>query len=228
MRIVPLLLSAAALSASFGLSGCISVGPTTVVASPDASTSAMSATEINERAATLARQPAGAYAVDSTHAGLHFSVNHWGLSQYTMRFDQVSGTLNLNPTNPTASSVDIRINPRSIHTGIAEFDAKIATDALKAEANPEIRFVSTALSSTGATRGTMTGDLTMAGVTKPVTLDVSFNGGRPNPFAAGRAQVGFSATGTFKRSDFGITNWSQAVGDDVTVRIEIEFLQAAG
>ncbi|MCU0881173.1 MAG: YceI family protein [Hyphomonadaceae bacterium] len=227
MRVFPVLLATTTLALTGALGGCISVGPTTVVAS-EATASTETPQQINERAAVLARQPAGAYAVDSTHAGLHFSVNHWGLSQYTMRFDQVSGTLDFNPTNPTASRVDVRINPRSIHTGIAEFDAKIANDALKAEANPEIRFVSTSLSSTGATRGTMTGDLTLAGVTKPVTLDVAFNGGRPNPFAGGRAQIGFSATGTFKRSDFGVTNWSQAVGDDVTVRIEIEFLQAAG
>jgi polyisoprenoid-binding protein YceI len=221
MRAKTFLIAAAALA----LTGCISVGPTTVVATPDAAPAGMTPEQINERAANLARQPAGRYTVDSTHAGLVFSVSHFGASQYMMRFDRISGTMDLNPANPESSSVDIRIDPKSISTGNPTFDEKIAKDALKADANPEIRFVSTDLDATGAARGTVTGNLTLAGVTKPVTLNVAYNSGGPNPFAGGRAQVGFSATGTFKRSDFGITNWSQAVGDDVTVRIEIEFLK---
>lgn len=206
--------------------GCVSVGDTTITAPATTAVAAVGAPAANpERAALLARQPAGVYEVEPTHTSVHFRLSHWGLSQYTARFDKISGTIDFNPTNPTASSADISIEPASISTGLPEFNNKLANDIFKANAGGTIRFVSTGLTATSATTGVMTGNLTMAGATHPVTLSVQFNGGQPNPFAAGRQSIGFSARGTLQRSQWDIRNWIPNVGDEVEVIVEAEFLQ---
>jgi polyisoprenoid-binding protein YceI len=213
-------------AAALATAGCVSMGDTTVMATPAAPAAAVAAPAADpEKAALLARQPAGVYEVEPTHTSLHFRLSHWGLSQYTARFDGISGTINFDPANPTASSADITVDPASISTGLPTFNTKLANDVFKADSGGTIRFVSTGLTATSPTTGVMTGNLTMAGQTGPVSLSVQFNGGQPNPFAAGRQSIGFSARGTLKRSQWGITNWSSGVGDDVEVIIEAEFLQ---
>lgn len=208
------------------LAGCVSVGDTTIAAAT-ATAAPLAGTPSADpaRAALLARQPAGVYEVEPTHTSLHFRLSHWGLSQYTARFDRITGTIDFNPANPTASRTDITVDPASISTGLPEFNTKLANDVFRANAGGTIRFVSTGLTATSPTTGVMTGDLTMAGATRPVTLTVAFNGGQPNPFAGGRQSVGFSARGVLKRSEWGITNWSSGVGDDVEIIVEAEFLQ---
>lgn len=215
-----------ALAAAAFAAGCVSVGDTTITAPATAAPAAVGAPAANpEMAALLARQPAGTYEVEPTHTSLHFRLSHWGLSQYTARFDGISGTINFNPANPTASSADITVDPASISTGLPEFNSKLANDIFKASTGGTIRFVSTGLTATSATTGVMTGNLTMAGATHPVSLSVQFNGGQPNPFAGGRQSVGFSARGTLQRSQWGIRNWIPNVGDEVEVIVEAEFLQ---
>lgn len=215
-----------ALAAAAFAAGCVSVGDTTITAPATAAPAAVGAPAANpELAALLARQPAGTYEVEPTHTSLHFRLSHWGLSQYTARFDGISGTLDFNPANPTASSADITVDPASISTGLPEFNNKLANDIFKASTGGTIRFVSTGLTATSATTGVMTGNLTMAGATHPVSLSVQFNGGQPNPFAAGRQSIGFSARGTLQRSQWGIRNWIPNVGDEVEVIVEAEFLQ---
>jgi polyisoprenoid-binding protein YceI len=184
---------------------------------------------INDTAkvANLAEQPAGTYEVEPTHTSVHWRLNHAGLSTYMARFDKISGEIQFNPQAPTTSSATIMIDPNSVNTGLPEFDKKIAKDVFKAETTPMIQFKSTSLTATSATTGTMTGDLTIAGVTKPMTLNVTYNTGRMSPFAR-RQNIGFSAIGKIKRSDWGMTNWSAGgVGDDVDLIIEAEFLKKA-
>ena len=177
------------------------------------------------KAANLAAQPAGVYEVEPTHTSVHWRLDHSGLSTYTARFDKISGTINFNPQNPSASSADITIDATSVNTGLPTFDAKIAEQVFKAVANPKITFKSTKLTPTSATTGTMTGDLTVAGVTKPVTLNVTYNSGRKSPFR-GVQNVGFSATGSIKRSEWGMNNWINfGIGDQVDLIIETEFLK---
>jgi polyisoprenoid-binding protein YceI len=177
------------------------------------------------KAANLAAQPAGLYEVEPTHTSVHWRIDHSGLSIYTARFDRISGTINFNPQNPTASSADITIDATSVNTGLPKHDANIAKQVFKAEANPNITFKSTALTATSATTGTMTGDLTVAGVTKPVTLSVTYNAGRMSLMKQ-RQNVGFSATGSIKRSEWGMTNWNNfGIGDQVDLIIEAEFLK---
>ncbi len=176
----------------------------------------------------VAVAPEGAYVLDPAHASVNWSISHSGLSFYTARFDGISGSLDFNPTDPTASHVDIRIDPLSVSTGDADWDDTLATDSkyFDGDTHGEIRFVSTSATKTTDSTGTVTGDLTLRGITKPVTLDVSYNGSGKS-FGHSGATLGFSATGQIKRSDWGmsyLTNFG--IGDDITLRIQAEFNEA--
>ena len=171
--------------------------------------------------------PAGLYQLEKPHASLTFGVTHLGLSRYTLRFSDFDATLDFDPANPAASRVSASINPlsvRSDHPTDAGWDGRIGNDILQGGTFPQITFTSTAVTVTGPFTGQVTGDLTLMGTTKPVTLDVTYNGSMASAaLYGGRAAVGFSASGQFKRSDFGSTHYAEFVGDEVTVRIEAEF-----
>lgn len=172
--------------------------------------------------------PAGNYKLDPTHASVHWSLSHAGLSNYTARFDTISGALDFNPKSPEKSSVDIRIDPKSVNTGLPKFDEEIATSGnyFDADKFPEIKFVSTDIKLTGEATGLITGDLTVKGVTKAVTLDVTFNGAGKSFGNPGKT-LGFSATTKFLRSDYNMGHLvSFGIGDEVTLRIETEFNEA--
>ena len=173
--------------------------------------------------------PAGEYALEKTHASLTWKINHMGLSYYTARFTSFDTTINLDPKTPTNSTVSVTIDPRSVKTDFPfpekeDFDKVIAEKVLMAGEHPTITFQSTSLKATGATTGKLTGNLTLMGVTKPVTLDVTLNGAKDHPMRKVPA-LGFSATGSFKRSDFGSTFLQGPIGDEITVLIEVEFLK---
>lgn len=176
----------------------------------------------------VAAAPEGEYVLDPTHTSVNWSLSHSGLSFYTARFDEISGALDFNPEAPTASRLDVRINPKSVSTGDTEWDETLATDGkyFDGDKHQEIRFVSTSSKKLTQTTGTVTGDLTLRGVTKPMTLDVTYNGAGKS-FGNPGATLGFSAIGTITRSDWGmdyLTNFG--IGDEVTLRIEAEFNEA--
>lgn len=169
--------------------------------------------------------PEGDYVLDPAHASVIWSVKHAGLSNYTARFDSISGALSFDPENPENSKVDILIDPKSVSTGDNDFDEEIAAKSsyFDAETYPQIRFVSTDIVKTGENTGTITGDLTFRGATLPVTLNTVFNGAGTSFGNPGKT-LGFSAKTSFKRSDFGMTNLINfGIGDEVTVVIETEF-----
>jgi len=173
----------------------------------------------------VAAAPEGAYVLDPAHASVNWSLSHSGLSMYTARFDDISGALDFDPNAPTASRLDIRIDPKSVSTGNAGWDNTLATEGkyFDSDAHPEIRFVSTASVKMTDTTGTVTGDLTLRGVTKPVTLNVTYNGAGKS-FGHPGATLGFSATGKIKRSEWGMSHLTSfGIGDEVTLRIEAEF-----
>jgi len=177
---------------------------------------------------TPSAAPAGNYALDPAHASVVWSLSHAGLSQYTARFDDVSGALSFDPENPTASRVDIRIDPASVSTGDPKFDETIATGGkyFNAGSFPEIRFVSTGITKLSDSSGTITGDLTFRGVTKPLILNAVFNGAGKSFGHSGKT-LGFSATGRLSRSDFGLSYLSNfGIGDEVSLVIEAEFNEA--
>ncbi len=209
------------LAATLTLAGCATAGPT-----PDAAAAAPAAPP-----ATYAGidAPSGTYALDGRHVSVSWGVRHLGLAKYIARFDTVSGTLALDAAQPTNSALKAEIDVNSVSTGLLDkngarkFDAEVA-EALGAKAHPKITFTSTALTRTGPETGVMTGDLTLNGVTKPVTLTVGFYGATTHPMLQKKA-LGFSAKTVLKRSDFGVTKWDMFVADDVEVNVEVEFLQ---
>jgi polyisoprenoid-binding protein YceI len=226
LRLLPLIaISAFALTACATATAATTPASTSAAASASASATAATPAVDPAKVANLASQPAGTYEVEPTHTSVHWRLSHSGLSTYTARFDKIGGTIEFNPQNPTASSANITIDATSVNTGLPNFDKEIAKEVFKAEANPTITFKSTSLTATSPVTGTMTGDLTVAGVTKPVTLNVTYNTGRLSPFR--RVQnVGFSATGSLKRSDWGMNNWLNfGIGDTVDLIIEAEFLK---
>lgn len=176
---------------------------------------------------SLKSLPTGAYQLEKPHASLLARVKHMGLSSYTVRLTDFDVTLDFDPANPAASKVHAIINPLSVqadHPTDKGWDAKIGTDFLKGSQFPQITFDSTKVDATGQFTGTVTGNLSFRGVTKPVTLAVTYNGGMDVAVLYGnRPAVGFSAHGTFKRSDFGFTDYLSAVSDDVEIVIEAEF-----
>lgn len=173
--------------------------------------------------------PAGEYVLDKTHASLTWQIKHLGLSNYTARFATYDAVINLNPADPTKSSVTVTIDPNSVRTDFPfpekeDFDKVIATKFLKSGEHPKISFQSTGLTATGATTGKLTGNLTFLGVTKPVTLDVTLNGAKEHPMRK-IPTLGFSAVGSINRADFGSTDLAGALGDDVKLIIEAEFFK---
>lgn len=178
--------------------------------------------------------PAGAYKIDKTHASVTFKVNHLGMSNYTARFTGIDGALAFDPANPSAMSVEAGIDTKSIETDYpnsdVNFDAELSgAKWLDAAKFPKITFKSTKVETTGPNTAKVTGDFTLHGVTKPLTLDVTFNGGYASAAMDPNPRIGFSATGKIKRSEFGLGFGVPApgstfgVGDDVSIIIEAEF-----
>jgi polyisoprenoid-binding protein YceI len=176
--------------------------------------------------------PAGTYAVDKTHLSVLWRVSHLGLSNYVGQFDpaDIEATVELDPENVENSSLSVTIPADAVLTnfpGEQDFDAEIASDMFLDAANhPAITFTSTDIVVTGENTADVTGDLTIKGVTLPVTLDVTLNGAMMHPMA-GVPAFGISATGEVARSDFGVTTLVGPVADAVDILIEAEFLQAA-
>lgn len=172
---------------------------------------------------SLKEAKGGKYLLDKFHANIVFSVSHLGFSQYIGRFNALDGTLMFDAKTPEKSGVKITIDTHSVDTNNHKLEGKLR-DALFLDSKqfPTASFTSTRLEKHSDTKGRLTGDLTLKGVTRPVVLDVTFNGAGLNPFA-GTPTLGFSATGSFKRSDFGIKEYLPAVGDDIRLTIEVEF-----
>ncbi len=178
---------------------------------------------------------AGAYSLDKAHGSLFFRVNHLGLSHYTARFSRFDAQLQFDPDHPAAQSVTASVDARSIQTDFPlptpDFDAQLQGGPwLDAAQHPRMSFRSTRIDVTGAKTASITGDLTLRGVTRPVTLEATFNGGYgSNPYDPMGSRIGFSAHGTLKRSEFGMTMGIPAPGttfgvsDEVDLIIEAEF-----
>ena len=170
-----------------------------------------------------ARVPPGRYELDHDHCSITFDIDHFKYSRFTMRFDRRQGQLDWREGGMDTSSVSVTIDAASIDTNVPLLDKMVkGSSMLDVERYPELHFVSTRFERTGESRGTLTGDLTIHGVTQPVTLDVTFNGFGPDPLTK-KDTLGFSAEGHFSRSKFGLATWYPAVGDDIHVRIQAEF-----
>ena len=182
-------------------------------------------------AASAPQPPAGAYVLDKAHTSVTFRISHLGFSRYTARFASIDGKLKFDPNAPATMAVEATIDPKSLalNTPPAGFyDQLMGKSFFDAATFPAINFRSTKVEPTDANTAKVTGIFTLHGVTKPLTLDVTYNGGYPANAMDG-ARVGFSAHGVIRRSAFGMgfgvpaAGSKMGVGDDVEVMIETEF-----
>lgn len=153
----------------------------------------------------MAQAQAAEYAIDDQgqHAFVQFKINHLGYSYILGTFDDFTGTFNYDPENPAQSSVNATVDVASLDSNHAERDKHILSgDFLDASQYPQATFESTGFEPTGEGQGKLTGNLTLHGVTKPVTLDVSHLGGGEDPW--GNYRQGFEGTTTLNLGDFGI------------------------
>lgn len=176
--------------------------------------------------------PAGAYSLDKAHASLTFRVLHMGFSNYTAQFKSFDAQLQFDPKNMTASSVTVTIDPKSMDLNappagfLEELTGEMFLDAKK---YPEMTYKSTKVESIAANKVRITGDFSMHGVTKPVTLEATFNGGYAGHPMDPHARIGFTATGVLKRGDFGIAygipapGSTMGVSDEVQIAVDAEF-----
>jgi polyisoprenoid-binding protein YceI len=171
--------------------------------------------------------PTGRYTVDPRHTQILFSIVHTGTVDYYGRFDRISGTLNYDSQQPEKSKVTITIDMTSVDTPSSTLNTELASPStFDAAKFPTATFASTSITRTGPTTGKITGNLTLKNITRPVTLDVTFHGGAMNPMS-NAYMMGFAATTTIKRTDFGVTGmrWEPMVSDDVKLVIEALFQQ---
>jgi polyisoprenoid-binding protein YceI len=167
---------------------------------------------------------AGTYKVDPNHTQVIFSISHFGFTDFSGFFSGASGTLQLDPSNPSASKLELSIPVSSILTTVPVLDDQLkAVQWFDVEKYPNATFTSTKVTPIGEDRATVTGNLTLHGVTKPVTLKAHLIGSGTNPLDR-FFTVGFEAVGTIKRGDFGIKQYLPLLGDDVTLKIAGAFV----
>lgn len=167
---------------------------------------------------------ADAYKIDPNHSSVTFQYTHFGFSHPTGKFMNAVGTVNLDKADPSKSSVEVSFDVAGVNTGVPALDAHLKTpDFFDAAKFPTATFKSTKVVVTGKDTAKVTGDLTIHGVTKPVTLDVKLNKLDLNMMK--KEDAGFTATATIKRSDFGMGNYVPAVSDQVDLYIEAETIK---
>ena len=168
---------------------------------------------------------AGDYTLDQDHAALLFKVSHLGFANYVGRFERFDVSLDFDAENPEAARVDAVIDMASLDVANDPFaNTLMGPSWFDAGAFPETLFRSTGIEITGDNTGVVTGELTMRGVTRPVTMDVTFNGGGYDRLR-GAYVIGLSAQSEIDRREFGVDRFAGLVGNKVTLEIEAEFLR---
>jgi polyisoprenoid-binding protein YceI len=179
-----------------------------------------------------AQLPAGEYRLDKLHSSLTFKVSHLGFSDYVGQFRSFDATMQLDPANPAGATLTATIDVGSLLIPPPPegfLDELLSAKWLNAVSFPQITFTSKSIEMTGVDTAKVLGDLTFNGRTKPVELRAKFNGGYASHPYEQAARIGFSAVGSFKRSDFGVSegvpapNSKMGVGDEVKFSIETEF-----
>lgn len=174
----------------------------------------------------ISRITAGTYATDPAHTLVGWKVDHLGFNDYFGQFGNVTGTLVLDPANPSRASVDVTIPISGLATASSALTTHMQTaDFFDMANHPTARFTSTAVE-VNADRVLIAGDLTIRGVTRPVILGTRFVGAGANPMNR-KETVGFHATTTIRRSDFGMTYGVPMVSDAVELTISAAFEKQA-
>jgi polyisoprenoid-binding protein YceI len=170
--------------------------------------------------------------LDTVHSGINFTVRHMVVSKVRGRFAKFSGTVSLDESDFTRSSVEATIDASSIDTGTTQRDDHLrSADFFDVERFPEIRFLSTRIEKIAGDRYRLTGELTIHGVTRSIALETEYGGRGKDPW--GNERVGFTAKGAIVRKDFGLV-WNQAletggvlVSDRVDLELEVQAVRAA-
>lgn len=190
------------------------------------SAAALSTTGVLAADTPLAGIAAGDYVMDKTHGYVTFSYSHLGFSNPVLRFDDVDASVTLDNKDPAKSTLMVTIDPASINSGVEKFDGHlVSSDMFDVEKHDTITFKSTSIEIGDDNMGTLTGDLMIKGITKPVTLDVTLNKAGEHPFAK-KDTFGISATGTIDRTEWDLSYATPAVGAKVDLVIEAEFNKA--
>jgi len=167
----------------------------------------------------------GVYKSEATHAYITFQYLHQGYARPTLRWNDFEATVNLDPSSPNDSTLNVTIDAASIDSGVEKFDQHlVSADFFDVANHPSITFSSTSLNQLRTGYGKLAGELTMKGITKPITLDVTLNKVGEN-FRSKKPMLGISATTKLKRSEWDLGQYTPVVGDDVDISIEVEFVK---
>ena len=173
-----------------------------------------------------AQVPAGHYVSDPHHGGFILKVRHMGLDRSYFRMDKWEAAFDYDPAHPEAAHVTATVDSNSFDQGDAAISTQFAKQFLDAPNHPTITYDASHLKRTGPNTGVLTGDLTLNGVTKPVDLDVTFEGFRPAG-NMGPARTGFTAKGVVHREDFNVgKGMPLGIVGDVDLDITMEFTKA--
>ncbi len=168
----------------------------------------------------------GQYTLDPRHSFVLFKVGHLGLSTYVGRFNEFQAVLEFDPDNLPATTLQGVVEMASVDTGDTEVDSLLSEpDWLDTARFPQAEFITTQVQDIGSSQIAISGALTLRGVTRDIKLTGTFNGGADNLLTR-RYTLGFTATGQFSRSEFGIDGFSGLVGDEVAIEVFAEFLRA--
>jgi polyisoprenoid-binding protein YceI len=174
--------------------------------------------------ADLSDVPSGKYTLDSSHGYITFTYNHLGFSNPRVGFNRFDTELELDSSNPVNSAVEVTIDASSIDSRVAEFNEHLnGSDFFNTDDYPTITFKSTKIEASGEDTFEVTGDLTILGTTKPVTLTATINKAADHPMR-NVPTVGLSASATLIRSEWGLGAYVPAVSDEVALSIEVELL----
>ena len=166
-----------------------------------------------------------AFALDPVHTRVLFFVDHAGLSRAVGTFSGAHGQLRFDPGDWSTARLEVVVPLAGLDLGDAGWQRKVLeSEFLDAAGQPEARFVSTRVESTGENQARVTGQLTLRGVSREVVLDVRLNALKRHPITL-RRSAGFSATARLSRRDFGITAWPNVIGDEVELLIEAEAIR---
>ncbi len=169
------------------------------------------------------------FAIDPVHTRVAFQVSHAGFSSPIGSFSGASGVLDFDPDDWSQAHVDVRIPIATLQLGDEKWQGRILDPTFfDVKKFPEAHFVSTKVEAKGKDAAEVSGDLTLHGVTRPVTLHVNFNKLAHHPLPPFRLTAGFSATATLSRKDFGMDSWQKVVGDEVRLILEVEATRDKG
>ena len=183
------------------------------------------AKKVMSAGADISTLPAGTYKSEQGHAYVAFQYDHQGYSRPIIRWGTTDATVTFDAENPENSTLTVILPVNDIDTGVPKWDEHIkAADFFDAATYPEVKFVSTEINQIKTGHGTITGDLTIKDVTKPFTLTGTVNKVGQH-FRSGVDMFGISATGTLKRSEFGVDKYTP-MADDIEIMVEVEFQKA--